>query len=84
MHQIRDVSFRYGDKYPWLFKNMSFGIDTTTRAAIVGPNGVGKSTLLSLIMGDLNPTSTCVRAPGNHASDPTHSSLRPFHNSPSL
>ena len=36
---------------------MSIGIDTSTRAAIVGPNGVGKSTLISLIIGDLEPTS---------------------------
>jgi ABC-type multidrug transport system fused ATPase/permease subunit len=57
--QIRDVSFRYGEKYPWLFKNMAFGVDTGTRAAIVGPNGVGKSTLISLIIGDLEPTSVC-------------------------
>ena len=56
--QINDVAFRYGERYPWLFKNMSFGIDTSTRAAIVGPNGVGKSTLISLIIGDLEPTST--------------------------
>ncbi len=60
-HQIRDVWFRYGEKYPWLFKDMAqaFGVDTTTRAAIVGPNGVGKSTLISLLIGELEPTRTC-------------------------
>jgi energy-coupling factor transporter ATP-binding protein EcfA2 len=56
--QINNVAFRYGERFPWLFKDMSFGIDTSTRAAIVGPNGVGKSTLISLIIGDLEPTST--------------------------
>jgi ABC-type Mn2+/Zn2+ transport system ATPase subunit len=58
-HQIRDVWFRYGEKYPWLFKDMAFGVDTSTRAAIVGPNGVGKSTLISLLIGELEPTRTC-------------------------
>ncbi len=38
---VRDMSFRYGDKYPWLFQNVSFGIDRESRVAIVGPNGVG-------------------------------------------
>lgn len=59
--QIREVCFRYGDKSPWLFKDMTLGIGTSTRAAIVGPNGVGKSTLISLIIGDLEPTSECER-----------------------
>lgn len=59
--EIREVCFRYGDKSPWLFKDMTFGIGTSTRAAIVGPNGVGKSTLISLIIGDLEPTSECER-----------------------
>lgn len=29
----------------------------TSRVAIVGPNGVGKSTLLKLLLGDIQPTS---------------------------
>jgi ATP-binding cassette subfamily F protein 1 len=29
----------------------------TSRVAIVGPNGVGKSTMLKLLMGDIQPTS---------------------------
>lgn len=53
---VREVSFRYRDDTPWLFKDVSLGIDQSSRVAIVGPNGVGKSTLLNLIMGDLEPT----------------------------
>ena len=34
---------------------MCSGIDMESRVAIVGPNGVGKSTFLKLIMGDLEP-----------------------------
>ncbi len=55
---LDNVFFRYNERAPWLFKDVSFGIDMDTRAAIVGPNGVGKSTLLNLVMGDLVPTST--------------------------
>ena len=32
------------------------GIDMESRVAIVGPNGVGKSTFLKLLMGDIEPT----------------------------
>eukprot|EP01035_Chromulina_nebulosa_P018145 gene18145-23799_t len=53
--QVRDVSFRYKENLPWLFKNLSFGLDMTSRVCIVGPNGSGKSTLLKLITSDLTP-----------------------------
>lgn len=53
---ISRMSFRYGEKYPWLFKDVDLGIDQGSRVAIVGPNGVGKSTFLSLLIGDLAPT----------------------------
>ncbi|KAL4515714.1 hypothetical protein Ndes2437B_g07137 [Nannochloris sp. 'desiccata'] len=53
-----DVSFAYpGDPgNPVLFKDLNFGIDTESRLSIVGPNGIGKSTLLGLISGTLEPT----------------------------
>jgi len=57
---VVDASFRYGEKYPWLFKKVNCGIDQSSRIAIVGPNGVGKSTFLSLLIGDLEPTSGTV------------------------
>lgn len=40
---------------PMLFKDLEFGIDMHSRIAIVGPNGVGKSTLLKLLLGSLQP-----------------------------
>ncbi|XP_056276298.1 ATP-binding cassette sub-family F member 1 [Pseudoliparis swirei] len=49
------VDFGYGGHKP-LFKNVDFGIDMDSRICIVGPNGVGKSTLLLLLTGKLNPT----------------------------
>ncbi|GAB9470630.1 Atp-binding cassette sub-family f member 1 [Globisporangium polare] len=50
--EVREASFRYGDG-PYLFKNSDFGIDTSSRVCIVGPNGVGKSTLLKMITGEV-------------------------------
>merc|ERR550519_573820 len=51
---LYNASFNYEDQPP-LFKNVEFGIDMESRVAIVGLNGVGKSTFLKLIMGDLEP-----------------------------
>merc|ERR1719414_71572 len=53
---LYNVSFNYPDQ-PKLFKDVEFGIDMESRVAIVGPNGVGKSTFLKLLMGDLEAVS---------------------------
>ena len=52
---LYNASFHYPDQ-PHLFKDVEFGIDMDSRIAIVGPNGVGKSTFLKLLLGDLEPT----------------------------
>lgn len=54
------VTFAYEGQKP-LFVNTDFGIDLSSRIAIVGPNGVGKSTFLKLLTGDLDPQKGDVR-----------------------
>ncbi|KAL5552443.1 hypothetical protein UlMin_002619 [Ulmus minor] len=54
-----DASFGYPGG-PLLFKNLNFGIDLDSRVAMVGPNGIGKSTILKLIAGELQPSSGTV------------------------
>lgn len=58
---VQNVSFRYNDHTPHIYKNLEFGIDLDTRIALVGPNGAGKSTLLKLLNGDLIATSGMIR-----------------------
>merc|ERR1719447_1856602 len=58
---VQNVSFRYNETTPWIYRNLEFGIDLDTRLALVGPNGAGKSTLLKLLLGDLTPTSGMIR-----------------------
>nr|CDJ88192.2 unnamed protein product [Haemonchus contortus] len=50
---LHDVTFGYGNNI--LFKNLDFGVDMDSRIAIVGANGVGKSTLLKLLTGKIEP-----------------------------
>nr|VDC59496.1 unnamed protein product [Brassica rapa] len=54
-----DASFGYPGG-PLLFRNLNFGIDLDSRIAMVGANGIGKSTILKLISGELQPSSGTV------------------------
>lgn len=58
---VQNVSFRYKEGAPLIYKNLEFGIDLDTRVALVGPNGAGKSTLLKLLSGDLVPSDGLIR-----------------------
>lgn len=51
---VQDLTFGYTpDKI--LFQKANFGVDLQSRIGILGANGVGKSTLLKLILGQLEP-----------------------------
>lgn len=51
-----EISFSYdGNPANNLYDNLSFGVDMDSRVALVGPNGVGKSTLLKIMTGELQP-----------------------------
>ncbi|GAA0060986.1 ABC-F family ATP-binding cassette domain-containing protein [Streptococcus canis] len=52
---FENLSFSYGKRQ--LIKEFNLIIQNKDRIGIVGDNGVGKSTLLNIISGDLKPTS---------------------------
>jgi ABC-type bacteriocin/lantibiotic exporter with double-glycine peptidase domain len=73
--EFKNVSFSYDDREPVL-TDVSFRIRPGERVAIVGPSGVGKTTLLSLILRFYRPTSGEIYFNGQPASDYEVSSLR--------
>src|ERR1700753_1030197 len=54
---VDKLSFRYPGQDADVFTNLSFNIEAGDRVAIIGPNGVGKSTLMRLLAGELKPTA---------------------------
>ena len=61
--EIKDVTFSRGDRI--IYKNMSFNIPKGKITAIMGPSGIGKTTMLRLIGGQLKPDSGDILFEGN-------------------
>lgn len=53
--EVKSVGFSYDLQSSELFHNLSFSIERQDRIAIIGKNGKGKSTLLNIIGGVLDP-----------------------------
>ena len=59
--QLKNISFRYGscenEDTPWILKNINLKLTKGSRIGFIGETGSGKSTLIDIIMGLLDPTS---------------------------
>ncbi|MEJ7760029.1 MAG: ATP-binding cassette domain-containing protein [Gemmatimonadaceae bacterium] len=53
--QLRDISFRYPGSGQPLFENLSLTIPANCTVAFVGPTGSGKTTLVDIMLGLLEP-----------------------------
>jgi ATP-binding cassette subfamily F protein 3 len=60
MMRAENISFSYGGAAPYLIENFSLSIGNRERICIVGKNGRGKSTLLKLLAGELQPSAGAV------------------------
>ncbi len=59
--KINNLSFQYEDSPELIFSNVQFNANRGERLALVGPNGVGKTTLLKMIIGKLHPTTGTIQ-----------------------
>ncbi|MCL1807156.1 MAG: ABC transporter ATP-binding protein/permease [Oscillospiraceae bacterium] len=73
--EFRNVSFRYEENIPVL-KNVSFGCQPGQMVALVGPTGVGKSTLTQLVGRFYDPDEGMVLLDGKDVKTVTVASLR--------
>jgi ABC-type multidrug transport system fused ATPase/permease subunit len=55
--QVEKLCFRYGSEAPWVLEGIDLEIRRGERIGLIGSTGSGKSTLVDLLMGLLEPTS---------------------------
>jgi len=76
--EVENISFAYEGSERKIFNNLSFTINAGERIAVIGENGVGKTTLLKLLMGEVQPQFGAIKwaekaKPGYYSQD--HSAL---------
>jgi ATP-binding cassette subfamily B protein RaxB len=55
--ELRNVSFRYAETERFVLENVSLSVPAGSFVTIMGPSGGGKTTLLKIMLGLLEPTS---------------------------
>lgn len=77
--QLENLSYRYDQE--WLFQHLSLDVKKGERIALIGPNGIGKTTLFKLILQQLSPSEGKITF-GTHVEtayyDQEHTSLHPL------
>lgn len=55
--KVKNISFKYSEDEEYILKDISLYVKDKESVAIVGETGCGKSTLMSLMIGELKPSS---------------------------
>jgi ATP-binding cassette subfamily C protein len=66
---LRGVTFRYGPQAEPVLRDLDLTVDPGEHLAIVGPSGIGKSTLANLLCGLLRPDTGAILLGGAPAAD---------------
>ncbi|HEY2763896.1 MAG TPA: ABC transporter ATP-binding protein, partial [Pseudonocardiaceae bacterium] len=66
---LRDVTFAYGPHSDPVLRSLNLTVPAGDHLAVVGPSGIGKSTLAGLISGLLRPDSGTVEIDGEAVAD---------------
>ena len=62
--ELVDVSFRYSEQHPWLYRGLNLDFKPGHLTVIMGPSGSGKSTLAKLLQAFYQPTEGSIRLDG--------------------
>jgi len=57
---LKNINFKYSDSGPFILKNINLNIKNGTTIGLIGESGIGKTTLINIILGLMRPTSGSV------------------------
>ncbi len=75
---LRQLSFCYGEQAPYVLNQLNLSIKKGSRVGFIGTTGSGKSTLIDIVMGLLQPTNGLLEidglpiTPANHRAWQSH------------
>ncbi len=62
--ELLDISFRYSEHHPWLYRGLNLAFKPGHLTVIMGPSGCGKSTLAKLLLGFYLPSDGQIQLDG--------------------
>ena len=69
---LHQLSFRYSTQTPWVLNNLDLCITKGSRVGIIGSTGSGKSTMIDIVMGLLQPTKGMLKVDGHPITTMNH------------
>lgn len=74
--QLNGLGFQWNKDRPWVYRNLNLNIAQGERVAIIGPSGVGKSTLAALLLKVIAPQEGKITLGGKDLAVLTEESVR--------
>ncbi len=66
---LKNVDFKYSETGPFVLKNINLNIKNGSTIGIIGESGIGKTTLINIILGLVEPTNGGVYIDGTNISE---------------
>ena len=74
--ELQGLAFRYSERHPYLFRNVTFAIKPGELVLVTGPSGSGKSTLAKLLLGFYQPSDGRILLDGHDTAHLAANALR--------
>ena len=66
---LKKISFRYSETNSFILKDLNLNIKYGTTIGLIGESGIGKTTLINLILGLIHPTNGSISVDGTNISE---------------
>jgi subfamily B ATP-binding cassette protein HlyB/CyaB len=76
--RVAELSFRYSQEHPFLYRNLGLALKPGKLTVLTGPSGSGKSTLAKLMLGFYQPTDGSITIDGRDLRHLSANELRQY------